>query len=65
MYPPHLDFIGDMEGGLFMLELLEVFRRWVWVFFRVEKEMLSSGGGYMGVLETAEEGLEMDATFKD
>jgi len=25
---PHLDFIGDMEGGIFVLEILEVFRRW-------------------------------------
>jgi len=40
---PHLDFIGDMEGGIFVLEILEVFRRWVWVFFRVEKEFVANG----------------------
>lgn len=34
----HLDRFDDMEGGIFLLELLEVFRRWVWVFFRVETE---------------------------
>jgi hypothetical protein len=35
---PHLDHFNDMEGGIFIIELLEVFRRWVWVFFRVETE---------------------------
>jgi hypothetical protein len=35
---PHLDRFDDMEGGIFLMELLEVFRRWVWVFFRVETE---------------------------
>jgi EXS family len=33
-----LDHFEDVEGGIFMIELLEVFRRWVWVFFRVETE---------------------------
>jgi hypothetical protein len=43
----HLDFLNEMEGGIFMLELLEVCRRWVWVFFRVEKEWVArEGGGY-------------------
>lgn len=42
---PHLDFMNEMEGGLFMLQVLEVLRRWVWVFFRVEKEYVMSGGG--------------------
>ncbi|KAL7275726.1 protein-ER retention protein [Rhizina undulata] len=40
---PHLDFFNEMEGGLFVLELLEVFRRWVWVLLRVEKEWIVSG----------------------
>lgn len=35
---PHLDHFNDLEGGIFLMELLEVFRRWVWVFFRVETE---------------------------
>jgi EXS family len=35
---PHLDHFYDIEGGIFLIELLEVFRRWVWVFFRVETE---------------------------
>lgn len=35
---PHLDHFNDLEGGIFLMELLEVFRRWVWIFFRVETE---------------------------
>ena len=33
-----LDRYQDMEGGIFVIQLLEVFRRWVWIFFRVETE---------------------------
>lgn len=35
---PHLDHFNDLEGGIFLMELLEVLRRWVWIFFRVEAE---------------------------
>jgi hypothetical protein len=35
---PHLDHFNDLEGGIFLMELLEVFRRWVWIFLRVEAE---------------------------
>lgn len=35
---PHLDHFNDLEAGIWVMELLEVFRRWVWVFFRVETE---------------------------
>ena len=35
---PHLDHFNDMEGGIFLIEVLEVFRRWMWIFFRVETE---------------------------
>lgn len=35
---PHLDHFYDIEGGIFLLELLEIFRRFLWVFFRVETE---------------------------
>lgn len=34
--------VTDREGGLFVLSLLEVFRRWVWIFFRVESEWVKS-----------------------
>ncbi|KAI5804952.1 EXS family-domain-containing protein [Geopyxis carbonaria] len=55
---PHLGHLNDMEGGLFALECLEVFRRWVWVFFRVEKEFIATKGG--NVLVGAEEGIMMN-----
>lgn len=35
---PHLDHFNDLEGGVFVMELLEVLRRWMWIFFRVETE---------------------------
>ena len=37
---PHLDHFNDLEGSIFLMEVLEVFRRWVWVFFRVETEWI-------------------------
>jgi hypothetical protein len=62
---PHLDFLNEMEGGIFVLELLEVCRRWVWVFFRVEKEWTVSkelgAGAYSGMQE---EGMMM-SEFQD
>ncbi|KAI1345004.1 EXS family protein [Xylariaceae sp. FL0016] len=46
---PHLDHIADFESSIFIIELLEVFRRWVWIFFRVETEWIrnNSGGGFV------------------
>src|ERR1700761_6189989 len=35
---PHLDHFNDLEGGIFLMELLEVGRRWMWIFLRVETE---------------------------
>lgn len=35
---PHLDHFNDLEGGIFIMEFLEVVRRWMWIFFRVETE---------------------------
>lgn len=37
---PHLDHISDFESSIFVIQFLEVFRRWVWIFFRVETEWL-------------------------
>jgi len=36
----HLHIVTDMESGVFVMEALEVLRRWVWVFLRVEWEVL-------------------------
>ncbi|EFW99770.1 protein-er retention protein [Grosmannia clavigera kw1407] len=44
---PHLGRVGahgDFESSLFLMELLEVFRRWVWIFFRVETEWIRTTG---------------------
>lgn len=40
---PHLHRAAEVEWGVFVLELLEVLRRWLWVYFRVEFESLKIG----------------------
>jgi EXS family len=40
---PHLHHVADLEAGVFMIEALEVLRRWIWVFIRVEWEVLKLG----------------------
>lgn len=48
---PHLHHINEWEGGIFLLELLEVGRRWVWIFLRVETEWVrGKGRGEVGGL---------------
>jgi len=42
---PHLDHFNDLEGGIFMMEALEVFRRWMWIFLRVEAEWVRDNKG--------------------
>ncbi|KAI9832431.1 MAG: hypothetical protein M1819_004420 [Sarea resinae] len=42
---PHLDHFNDLEGGIFVMEFLEVFRRWIWVFFRTETEWVRNMSG--------------------
>ncbi|ATY61039.1 ER retention (ERC1) [Cordyceps militaris] len=37
---PHLDRLSSWESGIFVIEFLEVFRRWVWIFFRTETEWI-------------------------
>ncbi|ODA78354.1 hypothetical protein RJ55_05735 [Drechmeria coniospora] len=46
---PHLSRFGDFESGIFLVEFLEVFRRWVWIFFRVETEWIRSSATSMAV----------------
>lgn len=36
----HLYHVGDFEGGIFVIEVIEILRRWMWVFLRVETEWL-------------------------
>lgn len=35
-----MDRISDFESSIFLIQFLEVFRRWIWVFFRVETEWI-------------------------
>lgn len=35
---PGLGWLPETESGLFTLMMLEIFRRWMWVFFRIEAE---------------------------
>ncbi|EJD52864.1 EXS-domain-containing protein [Auricularia subglabra TFB-10046 SS5] len=41
----HLHSLTELEHGIFMMEALEILRRWVWVFFRVEWELIKKGSG--------------------
>jgi len=46
---PHLDKFSDFESGIFLIEFLEVFRRWVWIFFRTEAEWFRHNSIGLGV----------------
>ncbi|QUC17775.1 uncharacterized protein UV8b_02016 [Ustilaginoidea virens] len=46
---PHLDKFSDFETGIFLIEFLEVFRRWVWIFLRVETEWIRNSSTGLGV----------------
>lgn len=46
---PHLDKFSDFESGIFLIEVLEVLRRWVWIFFRVETEWIRSSSTGLGI----------------
>jgi hypothetical protein len=39
----HLHTIAEIESGVFMMESLELVRRWMWVFVRVEWEAVKMG----------------------
>ncbi|RAO73976.1 uncharacterized protein BHQ10_009988 [Talaromyces amestolkiae] len=42
---PHLDKVTNLESGIFLLMFLEIARRWIWIFFRVETEWVRSNRG--------------------
>jgi hypothetical protein len=46
---PHLDRLADFESSIFIVELLEVLRRWVWIIFRVETEWLRNSSPSSGL----------------
>lgn len=39
----HLHTMNDIESGVFLMEALELVRRWMWVFIRVEWEAVRMG----------------------
>jgi hypothetical protein len=45
---PHLDHLTDFESSIFLIEFLEVFRRWMWIFLRVETEWLRNTSTGLG-----------------
>lgn len=64
----HLDRFSDFESGIFLVELLEVVRRWVWIFFRVEAEWLrntSTGLGVDDILMANYQGKDDDEEDED
>ncbi|PGH27857.1 hypothetical protein AJ80_00407 [Polytolypa hystricis UAMH7299] len=40
-----LTWVNDLESGVFVLMVLEVARRWMWIFFRVETECVRNNRG--------------------
>jgi hypothetical protein len=57
---PHLDHLTDFESSIFVIEFLEVFRRWVWIFFRVETEWIRNQAVGLG-----QEDILMGDYYKD
>ena len=40
-----INWINDLESGVFVLMFMEVIRRWIWIFFRVETEWVRNTRG--------------------
>ncbi|AEO53206.1 hypothetical protein MYCTH_2294232 [Thermothelomyces thermophilus ATCC 42464] len=45
---PRMDQFSDFESSIFLIQFLEVFRRWVWIFFRVETEWIRTSVTSLG-----------------
>lgn len=50
----------DSEIGLFVLEVLELLRRWVWVFIKLETEYIKIYNGDLNKIKGAEEGIPLE-----
>ncbi|TPX08904.1 uncharacterized protein E0L32_009608 [Thyridium curvatum] len=46
---PRLDHVSGFESSIFLLQALEVVRRWIWIFFRVETEWVRNTNTGLGV----------------
>lgn len=53
----HLHTISELESGVFIMEALELVRRWMWVFIRVEWEAVKKSGHAAGHTVPAATGL--------
>jgi len=51
---PHLHQAAEREYGVFVLEILEILRRWIWVYFRIEWEIVKS-------MDTGDQSQQEDA----
>lgn len=51
-------YIQRLQGSIFMMELLEVIRRWVWVIFRMENEWMKRTHGTLPTQSTETYSLE-------
>jgi hypothetical protein len=40
----HLHRIAELESGVFLMECLEVMRRWLWMYFRMENAWVQKNG---------------------
>lgn len=53
----HLHTISEIESGVFFMEALELVRRWMWVFVRVEWEAVKMAESRQAKVGTGREGL--------
>jgi hypothetical protein len=60
----HLHTIAEIESGVFMMEALELVRRWMWVFVRIEWEAVKQAE-VRGFTETRGLGVMNQVVFDD
>ncbi|KAH7108518.1 EXS-domain-containing protein [Auriculariales sp. MPI-PUGE-AT-0066] len=65
----HLHSLAQLEHGIFIMEALEILRRWVWVFFRVEWEVVKKmrardAAGYGPVATNDPDDIPMRASLR-
>lgn len=61
----HLHTISEIESGVFMMEALELVRRWGWVFLRVEWEAVKMGEAARSGRHAVETREDMSQTDED
>jgi hypothetical protein len=49
---PQMDRLSSFESSIFLIQFLEVLRRWVWIFFRVETEWIRNTASGLGPDDT-------------